>query len=184
VHVAFGARSREQVDEFWRAGSEAGYAGDRPPGPRPDHRGDAYGAVLRDPDGNRAEAVVHGERRRSGIVDHVWIRVADLAASRRFYDTIAPHARLGVGDDEPERVRFTARGASLSLAQGTPTKHVHLAFPTDDDGDVRRFHDVATSAGYRSYGPPSERPRYHPGYYAAYVLDPDGNNVEVVNHHR
>jgi hypothetical protein len=49
---------------------------------------------------------------------------------------------------------------------------------------VRRFHEVATAAGYRSEGAPGERRRYHPGYYAAYVLDPDGNNVEVVNHHR
>ena len=59
-----------------------------------------------------------------------------------------------------------------------------MAFPTDDDGDVRRFHEAATAAGYRNNGPPGERPRYHPGYYAAYVLDPDGNSVEVVNHHR
>ena len=53
-----------------------------------------------------------------------------------------------------------------------------------DDADVQRFHAVATEAGYRSNGPPGERPRYHRGYYAAYVLDPDGNNIEVVNHHR
>ena len=49
---------------------------------------------------------------------------------------------------------------------------------------MRRFHEAAVQAGYESRGAPGERPRYHPGYYAAYVLDPDGNNVEVVNHHR
>jgi hypothetical protein len=49
---------------------------------------------------------------------------------------------------------------------------------------VRRFHADATAAGYRSNGEPGERARYHDGYYAAYVLDPDGNNIEVVNHHR
>jgi catechol 2,3-dioxygenase-like lactoylglutathione lyase family enzyme len=58
-----------------------------------------------------------------------------------------------------------------------------MAFPGDEDA-VRRFHADATTAGYRSHGQPGERPQYHPGYYAAYVLDPDGNNIEVVDHHR
>jgi catechol 2,3-dioxygenase-like lactoylglutathione lyase family enzyme len=66
---------------------------------------------------------------------------------------------------------------------GEPTQNVHVAFSGDDD-DVRRFHADATAAGYRSNGEPGERPRYHDGYYAAFVLDPDGNNIEVVNHHR
>jgi catechol 2,3-dioxygenase-like lactoylglutathione lyase family enzyme len=60
---------------------------------------------------------------------------------------------------------------------------MHLAFSGEDD-DVRRFHADATAAGYQSNGEPGERPRYHAGYYAAYVLDPDGNNIEVVDHHR
>jgi catechol 2,3-dioxygenase-like lactoylglutathione lyase family enzyme len=59
-----------------------------------------------------------------------------------------------------------------------------MAFPTHDDADVQRFHDAAANAGYRSNGGPGERPRYHPGYYSAFVLDPDGNNIELVNHHR
>jgi catechol 2,3-dioxygenase-like lactoylglutathione lyase family enzyme len=81
-------------------------------------------------------------------------------------------------------VRFAGASGSFSLVRGTPTENLHLAFPTDEDADVRGFHEAATDAGYRSNGPPGERPRYHPGYYAGYVLDPDGNNVEVVNHHR
>ena len=64
-----------------------------------------------------------------------------------------------------------------------PTENLHLAFPATADADVDGFHR-ATEAGYRDHGPPGERPQYHPGYYAAYVLDPDGNNVEVVNHSR
>ena len=59
-----------------------------------------------------------------------------------------------------------------------------MAFPATDDAVVQRFHDAATGAGYASRGIPGERPQYHPGYYAAYVFDPDGNNIEVVNHHR
>jgi catechol 2,3-dioxygenase-like lactoylglutathione lyase family enzyme len=184
LHVAFAAPSREQVDGFWRAGAEAGYPDYGQPGPRPEYRSDYYGAFLRDPDGNSAEAVHHGALRRDGIVDHLWIRVADVVAAKRFYETIAPYAGLRVSDDTPDRVRFAGTGGSLSLVRGTPTENVHLAFPSHDDGDVQRFHQVATDAGYTSNGPPGERPRYHPGYYAAYVLDPDGNNVEVVNHHR
>jgi catechol 2,3-dioxygenase-like lactoylglutathione lyase family enzyme len=178
------APSREQVDEFWRAGTEAGYADDGRPGPRPSYRADYYGAYLLDPDGNSAEAVHHGALRRGGVIDHLWIRVADLAASKRFYDTIAPHAGLRLRHDGADRVQFTGTSGSFSLVPGAPTENLHLAFPTDDDVDVQRFHQAASDAGYHSNGPPGERARYHPGYYAAYVLDPDGNNVEVVNHHR
>jgi len=109
--------------------------------------------------------------------------VADVAASKSFYETIAPHARLRLADDAPDRVRFAGAGGSFSLVRGAPTENLHMAFPTDDDGDVQRFHQAATDAGYASKGLPGERARYHPGYYAAYVLDPDGNNIEVVNHH-
>jgi catechol 2,3-dioxygenase-like lactoylglutathione lyase family enzyme len=184
LHVAFAAPSREQVDKFWRAGTKAGYADDGEPGPRPEYRDDYYGAFLLDPDGNSAEAVHPGAPRRGGIIDHLWIRVADVAAAKRFYETIAPYAGLRVREDTPDRVQFAGSSGSFSLLHGTPTENLHLAFPTDDDADVQRFHQVATDAGYRDNGPPAERPRYHPGYYAAYVLDPDGNNVEVVNHHR
>jgi catechol 2,3-dioxygenase-like lactoylglutathione lyase family enzyme len=184
LHIAFAAPSREQIDEFWRSGTEAGYTDDGPPGPRPEYRDDYYGAFLLDPDGNSAEAVDHGVRRRGGIIDHLWIRVADVAAAKRFYETIAPHTGLRLRVDTPDRAQFVGTSGSFSLVRGTPTENLHMAFPTDDDGDVQRFHQAATDAGHRSKGPPGERPRYHPGYYAAYVLDPDGNNVEVVNHHR
>ena len=61
---------------------------------------------------------------------------------------------------------------------------MHLAFPDDDDAVVQAFHRELVAAGYRDNGAPGERPIYHPGYYGAFVLDPDGNNIEVVNHHR
>ena len=110
--------------------------------------------------------------------------MADLGAAKRFYETIAPHAGLRLSAETPDRVRFAGTSGSFTIVQGTPTENLHMAFPTDDDGDVQRFYEAATAAGYRGNGPPGERPRYHPGYYAAYVLDPDGNNIEVVNHHR
>jgi catechol 2,3-dioxygenase-like lactoylglutathione lyase family enzyme len=186
LHVGFVAPDRARVDDFWRAGTAAGYEDDGPPGPRPEYGADYYGGFLLDPDGNSAEAVHDSRLRRGGIIDHVWIRVSDLGSATAFYDTIARHAGLRKDHDSAERVQF--RGAddgSFSLLPGTtPTEHVHMAFPTEDDDAVVRFHESATEAGYRSYGPPGERPQYHPGYYAAYVLDADGHNIELVNHHR
>jgi catechol 2,3-dioxygenase-like lactoylglutathione lyase family enzyme len=184
LHVGFVAPSQPLVDAFWQAGTGAGYADDGPPGPRPQYGEDYYGGFLLDPDGNSAEAVHDGNLRRGGIVDHLWIRVADLDSARGFYDTIAPHARLYKDRDTAERVQYRGETGSFSLLPGPPTENLHMAFGTDDDGDVQRFHAAAVAAGYASNGEPGERPRYHPGYYAAFVIDPDGNNIEVVNHHR
>jgi catechol 2,3-dioxygenase-like lactoylglutathione lyase family enzyme len=181
LHVAFVSPTREQVDKFWRAGTEAGYPSDGEARP---YRDGYYGAFLLDPDGNSVEAVHHGEPRQEGAIDHLWIRVADVGEAKAFYEAIAPHAGLRLADDGPDRVEFVGTGGSFTLVPGTPTANLHMAFPTDDDAHVRRFHHVATATGYTSNGEPGERPRYHPGYYAAFVFDPDGNNIEVVNHHR
>jgi catechol 2,3-dioxygenase-like lactoylglutathione lyase family enzyme len=180
LHVGFGAPSREHVERFWQAGTDAGYRDDGAPGPRPQYRDDYFGAFLLDPDGNSAEAVHHGDVRPPGHIDHLWIRVADRAASRRFYETIAAHAGFALA----EGARFVEAGGSFSLVEGDPTEHVHLAFPATDNAAVDAFHRAALDAGYRDNGAPGERPQYHRGYYGAYVLDPDGNNVEVVNHNR
>src|SRR3984885_3313455 len=112
LHIGFVAASRELVDAFWRAGTEAGYRDDGAPGPRPQYGGDYYGGFLLDPDGNSAEAVHDGAPRRGGIIDHLWIRVADLGRARDFYDTIAPHAGLRTDRDHDERVPY--RGATRS----------------------------------------------------------------------
>jgi catechol 2,3-dioxygenase-like lactoylglutathione lyase family enzyme len=188
LHVGFRAPSREAVDAFWQAGIDAGFRDDGAPGPRAIYGPDYYGGFLLDPDGNSAEAV-HGERSSPappGRVDHLWIRVADLEASKRFYATIAPHAGIHRGDDEPGRVQFTGTDYSFSLIDDERplTEHVHFAFPAGDDATVRAFHAAALAAGYEDHGGPGERPVYHPGYYGAFVLDPDGHNVEVVNHNR
>ena len=95
LHMGFAAPSREHVDRFWQAGIEAGYRDDGPPGPRPQYSEDYYGAFLLDPDGNSAEAVHHGSLRERGLIDHLWLRVTDLEASTRFYETIAPAAGFG-----------------------------------------------------------------------------------------
>ena len=184
LHIAFFAPSRDVVDEFWRVGTEAGYRDEGAPGPRPEYSDDYYGAFLLDPDGNSIEAVTHGRTKPTGAIDHLWIRVADLAAAKSFYETIAPHAGIHVGTETPDRVQFRGESGSLSLVRGVPTEHLHLAFPADRNETVDAFHAAAIAAGYRDNGAPGERPVYHPGYYGAFVLDPDGNNVEVVNHNR
>ena len=183
LHVGFGASSRERVDELWRVGTDAGYESDGEPGPRTEYGDDYYGGFLLDPDGNSIEAV-HFEGVRRGV-DHLWIRVRDVEASKRFYETIAPHARLGLGTDTPERASFTGDPGSFSLLSGDHlTEHLHLAFPASDNQAVDDFHQAAIEAGYRDNGTPGERSTYHRGYYSAYVLDPDGHNVELVNHNR
>ena len=184
LHVAFVAPSREHVDEFWRVGTAAGFRDDGAPGLRPQYSEDYYGAFLLDPDGNSAEAVHHGEVGERGPIDHLWLRVAHVDASRRFYEAIAPHAGFQLGHARPEHVHFLRSSGSFSLVPGTPTEHAHIAFPAADRAAVDAFHRDATGAGHRDNGPPAERPEYHPGYYGAYVLDPDGNNVEAVFHDR
>jgi catechol 2,3-dioxygenase-like lactoylglutathione lyase family enzyme len=184
LHIGFFARSREEVDEFWRVGTGAGYRDDGPPGPRPQYSDDYYGAFLLDPDGNSAEAVHHGSLRAGGSIDHLWIRVADVAAAKQFYETVAPHAGFRLRTDTAERAQFVGQSGSFSVVLGTPTEHLHMAFPASENATVDAFHRAATEAGYADNGAPSERTIYHEGYYSASVLDPDGNNVEVVNHNR
>jgi catechol 2,3-dioxygenase-like lactoylglutathione lyase family enzyme len=189
LHIGFVAPSREQVDEFWEVGRAAGAADDGAPGPRPQYVDDYYGAFLRDPDGNSFEAVHYEGVRYDGIIDHLWLRTPDVAATTAFYQAIAGAAGLRLRPDAgPERVTIGGRdghgGGSFSFVPGDVlTENVHIAFPGDEDA-VRRFYSDATAAGYRANGEPGERPQYHPGYYAAYVLDPDGHNIEVVDHHR
>jgi catechol 2,3-dioxygenase-like lactoylglutathione lyase family enzyme len=188
LHVAFAAPSREEVDAFWRRGVDAGYRSDGEPGPRPQYTPDYYGGFLLDPDGNSVEAVHRPGRTETGPpIDHLWLGVSDLGASRRFYETIAPVLGLEVGEGDLLGYVFVARDRRhLALvADGRPpTEHLHFAFPAADDQTVAEFHHIATSAGYRDNGGPGERPEYHAGYVGAFVLDPDGNNVEAVNHNR
>jgi catechol 2,3-dioxygenase-like lactoylglutathione lyase family enzyme len=185
VHVAFIAPTPAHFDRFWRAGVDAGFTDDGPAGPRPDYADDYYAAFLKDPAGNSFEAVHRDGERPKGNVDHVAIRVNDVEASIAFYSTIGAAAGLAIRRQTADRATFAvgSSGGSFLVKAGEPTQNVHVAFSGGDD-DVRRFHADATAAGYRSNGEPGERPRYHDGYYAAYVLDPDGNNIEVVNHHR
>ena len=147
---------------------------------------DYYGAFVRDPDGNSLEAVhVSGQPRGENRVGHLWIRVRDLAESRLFYETVAPVVGLRVADGNASRFYVKGETRLFALVQDEPvTENVHLAFPAPDRATVEAFHRAAVEAGFRDNGAPGERSRYHPGYYGAFVLDPDGNNIEAVFHDR
>jgi len=186
LHVAFAAPDRGKVDAFWQVLTAAGYEDDGAPGPRPQYNESYYGAFMLDPDGNSAEAAHHQRTRTDGgTIDHLWLRAHDVAESKRFYETIAPVVGLRLVHDAPDRVRFAGEQGSFTFVAGDlPTENVHLAFPALAAATVDEFHRAALAAGFRDNGAPGERPEYHAGYYGAFVLDPDGNNVEAVFHNR
>ena len=112
------------------------------------------------------------------LLDHVAVHVSDVEASRRFYaGALAP---LGLGITGEGEGWFSIDELFVGV-DGPATSGLHLAFQAPDRETVDRFHAAAIEAGGRDNGAPGER-SYHPGYYGAYVLDPDGTNVEAVYH--
>jgi catechol 2,3-dioxygenase-like lactoylglutathione lyase family enzyme len=186
LHVGFGAHDRAEVDRWWERMTTAGYENDGDPGLRPWYHESYYGAFVRDPDGNSVEFVHHHTTDpETSRIDHLWLRSKDVAEAKAFYETIASVVGIRIAHDSPDRVRFTDGDGSFSFVDdGEPTENVHLAFGVGDRAVVDEFHRAATSAGYRDNGAPGERPEYHPGYYGAFVFDPDGHNVEAVFHDR
>jgi catechol 2,3-dioxygenase-like lactoylglutathione lyase family enzyme len=116
---------------------------------------------------------------RGRLVDHVHLRVSDLEASKRFYSAV--FKALGFPDVLHEGPGFfDADELFVDKADGYVSR-VHLAFQAADREAVHAFYQAALAAGGRDNGAPGER-AYHPGYYGAFVLDPDGNNIEAVFH--
>jgi catechol 2,3-dioxygenase-like lactoylglutathione lyase family enzyme len=114
------------------------------------------------------------------LFDHVHLRVADLEASRRFYTAVA--AALGLPEPQSGPGFFSLDELFVSpVDPNGPTSHVHLAFQAKDHAMVEAFYKAGLEAGGRDNGGPGDR-HYHPGYFAAFLLDPDGNNIEAVNH--
>ncbi len=183
LHVGFVAESREAVDRFWQAGVDAGYEDDGAPGERLQYAPDYYGGFLRDPDGNSAEAVHHGDTRRGGNVDHLWIGVRDLDAAASFYETVARYTGLRGGRRWEHGRQFRGAWATFSLiadgapADREPAHRLPRARPGDRSGIPRRRvrgrlpRSTAARASGRSTAPATTR---------RYVLDPDGTNVESV----
>ena len=121
---------------------------------------------------------------RGRLIDHVQLVVRDLAASKRFYSAVFGVLGVPLGGEGADYFwadELFVSSIESRAAHGQPTGRTHLAFQANDRATVERFHAAAVKAGGKDNGAPGERP-YHPGYYAAFVLDPDGNNVEAVFH--
>ena len=127
------------------------------------------------------------------MLDHIGITVADFDRSLRFYtDALAPLGYGLVMQVTPEMTGTDARHAGLGKdgkpdfwigTGGQPTRNgLHLAFAAADRAAVDTFHAAALAAGARDNGAPGLRPHYHPNYYGAFVIDPDGHNIEAVCH--
>ncbi len=122
---------------------------------------------------------------RPVFVDHLTLRVRDLEASRRFYRAaLSPWGSREI-ELESGEISFGPMGSEdVAIAPGGPSGPIHLAFAAPDRDTVDRFHEQALSAGGRDNGRPGERPQYHPGYYGAYVLDPENLSALVIQHIR
>jgi len=124
------------------------------------------------------------ELHRGRLIDHIQLVVRDLHASHRFYSAILE--TLGIPIGGAHDTYFWADELFVSTidseaALGQLTGRHHIAFQADSRSMVDRFYAAALANGGRDNGAPGER-KYHPGYYAAFVLDPDGNNIEAVYH--
>jgi catechol 2,3-dioxygenase-like lactoylglutathione lyase family enzyme len=126
------------------------------------------------------------------MIDHTGIIVSDFEKSKRFYETALAAIGYTLLSEFPASVTghtdvagFGANGTSdFWISRGTPNKPgVHIAFAVDDRALVDAFHRAGLAAGGTDNGGPGLRPHYHPGYYGAFVLDPDGHNIEAVCHH-
>jgi catechol 2,3-dioxygenase-like lactoylglutathione lyase family enzyme len=118
------------------------------------------------------------------ILDHVGYNVRDFAASQSFYvQALAPLGITVVAQGEGWAMLGREGKPQFWFgAMGPAQTGVHLAFAAADREQVRRFHQAALAAGGRDNGGPGLRPHYHPAYYGAFVIDPDGNNIEAVCH--
>ncbi len=122
---------------------------------------------------------------RGRLIDHLQLVVTDLQRSRRFYEAVLPVLGVPIGGEGPGFFwadEFVVSAVDSPAATGRTTGRSHIAFQARDREMVERFHKAALEAGGTDNGAPGPRSHYHPGYYAAFVLDPDGNNLEAVFH--
>jgi len=113
---------------------------------------------------------------RGRLIDHIQLRAKDLETTKRFYRAVLEVLDVPFNEDDTH-----LDADEIWIDQGEPATHIHLAFQAKDRETVERFHKAGVAAGGRDNGGPGERP-YHPGYYAAFLYDPDGNNIEAVFH--
>ncbi|WP_421189395.1 VOC family protein [Aeromonas enteropelogenes] len=121
---------------------------------------------------------------RGRLIDHIQLVVKDLAASQTFYSAVLASLDIsmgGTGEGYFWADELFVTSVDSPAALGVLTGRHHLAFQAQDRAMVERFYQAALAHGGKENGAPGER-HYHPGYYAAFVLDPDGNNIEAVYH--
>lgn len=125
------------------------------------------------------------------MLDHVGIPVSDYTRSLAFYTQVLAPLGIGLIMEVPQEEIAGAKAAGFGHEgkpyfwfgdDGAPGQHTHVAFAVDSRAKVDAFHSAALAAGGRDNGAPGLRPHYHPDYYGAFVLDPDGHNVEAVCH--
>jgi catechol 2,3-dioxygenase-like lactoylglutathione lyase family enzyme len=124
------------------------------------------------------------ELHRGRLIDHVQLVVRDLEAARRFYTAVLAVMNIPVSGTSHGFFwadELVISAADSPAAEGRLTGPTHLAFQAESPARVDAFYQAALANGGRDNGAPGERP-YHSGYYAAFVLDPDGNNIEAVYH--
>ena len=124
------------------------------------------------------------ELHRGRLIDHIQLVVKDIAASKRFYRAVFELLEIPIGGEAEDHLwadELFISNKESAAAAGALTGRVHLAFQGKSREVVQKFYHAALAAGGRDNGAPGER-AYHPGYYGAFVLDPDGNNIEVVYH--
>lgn len=121
---------------------------------------------------------------RGRLIDHLHLVVRDVKASRRFYGAVLEVLGVPIGGEAEDYFwadELFVSSADSRAAQGVLTGRHHLAFQAKDRAMVDAFYQAGLAAGGKDNGAPGERP-YHPGYYAAFLLDPDGSNIEAVFH--
>src|SRR5262245_35697828 len=118
---------------------------------------------------------------RGRLIDHVHLRAKDLAATKRFYKAVFAALDIPIGMDGEDHLQCDELWIDALGEDKAQASHVHLAFQAVSREMVERFYKAELEAGGRDNGKPGERP-YHPGYYGAFLFDPDGNNIEAVHH--
>jgi catechol 2,3-dioxygenase-like lactoylglutathione lyase family enzyme len=124
------------------------------------------------------------ELQRGRLIDHLHLVVADLEQSKRFYTAVLGALGIPLGGSGPgffwaDELFVSTKDSKA--ANGVLTGRSHFAFQAPNKEAVQAFYEAGLAAGAKDNGPPGDRP-YHPGYFAAFLLDPDGNNVEAVFH--
>ena len=116
------------------------------------------------------------------MIDHTGIKAADPAKSRAFYEKALAPLGYRVMMEIPKEHTGGIVVFGMGVAEGAPKEKLHIAFRAENHAQVDAFYKEAIAAGGTDNGPPGPRPHYHAGYYGAFVLDPDGHNIEAVCH--